>query len=240
MDPERWRKVRKVLEEAIEADPERREELIEERCAADTSLRAAVLSLLRAYYESSRLFESGDMTTPASLSVNLPNGLNVGPYVIHELIDEGGFGQVYRAQQLRPVRRDRVAMKVIKLGMDTQQVLARFEAERQALALMNHPNIAKVLDAGIVPDGRPYFVMEYIPGVPLTEYCDRHRLNIEDRLRLFILICDAVQHAHQKGIIHRDIKPNNILVTEDDGPATPKIIDFGVAKRQTSKRSKSI
>jgi serine/threonine protein kinase/tetratricopeptide (TPR) repeat protein len=153
----------------------------------------------------------------------------VGPYRLLETIGEGGFGTVYLAEQAEPIRR-RVALKIIKAGMDTKQVIARFEAERQALALMNHPNVAKVLDAGATDKGRPFFVMEHVPGVRITEHCDRHRLDVKERLDLFLQVCEAVQHAHQKGIIHRDIKPSNILVSVKEGKALPKVIDFGVAK----------
>ena len=142
---------------------------------------------------------------------------------------------VYMAEQEEPVRR-RVALKVIKLGMDTKQVIARFEAERQALALMDHPNIAKVLDAGATDTGRPYFVMELVRGIKITDYCDQNNLSTEERLELFIQICQAIQHAHQKGIIHRDIKPSNILVTLHDGVPVPKVIDFGIAKATTGQR----
>jgi len=144
-------------------------------------------------------------------------------------IGEGGCGVVYMAEQEEPVRR-RVALKVIKLGMDTKQVIARFEAERQALALMDHPNIAKVLDAGATETGRPYFVMELVRGVKITEFCDENNLPTAERLKLFIQVCQAIQHAHQKGIIHRDIKPSNILVTVNDDVPVPKVIDFGIAK----------
>jgi WD40 repeat protein/serine/threonine protein kinase len=153
----------------------------------------------------------------------------VGPYRLVEIIGEGGFGTVWLAEQQAPIRR-RVALKVIKLGMDTRQVVARFEAERQALALMDHPNIARVLDAGATEAGRPFFVMELVEGAPITEFCDTRRLNTRERINLFIQVCQAVQHAHQKGIIHRDLKPSNLLVTEQDGRAVPKVIDFGVAK----------
>ena len=139
------------------------------------------------------------------------------------------MGVVYMAEQTQPVRR-RVALKIIKPGMDTKQVIARFEAERQALALMDHPNIARVLDVGTTGLGRPYFVMELVQGVPITDYCDRERLPISERLALFVPVCHAVQHAHQKGVIHRDLKPSNVLVTMVDGAAVPKVIDFGVAK----------
>jgi serine/threonine protein kinase len=153
----------------------------------------------------------------------------IGPYHLLQLIGEGGMGQVWLAEQKQPVRR-RVAVKLIKVGMDTREVVARFESERQALALMDHPAIAKVFDAGSTPEGRPYFVMEYVAGQPITDYCDRHRLTMRQRMELFILVCEGVQHAHQKAIIHRDLKPSNILVTEVDGKPVPRIIDFGVAK----------
>jgi hypothetical protein len=156
-------------------------------------------------------------------------GTSIGRYKLLEKLGEGGFGTVWAAEQREPVRR-RVALKVIKLGMDTRQVVARFEAERQALALMDHPNIARVLDAGATDSGRPYFVMELVRGVPITNYCRRQQLPIRERLELFIKVCHAVQHAHQKGIIHRDIKPSNILVTLHDGVPVPKVIDFGIAK----------
>jgi WD40 repeat protein/serine/threonine protein kinase len=154
---------------------------------------------------------------------------HIGPYRILESIGEGGMGIVYKAEQREPVRRI-VALKVIKLGMDTREVVARFEAERQALAMLSHPNVAKVLDAGMTENGRPYFAMEHVPGIPLTQYCDEHRFTTQQRLELFIPICQAVQHAHQKGIIHRDLKPTNILIMLVDGKPVPKVIDFGIAK----------
>ncbi len=156
-------------------------------------------------------------------------GSRVGPYRLMELLGEGGMGEVYLAEQVEPVRRF-VALKIIKLGMDSKQVIGRFETERQTLAMMEHPNIATVLDTGLSPEGRPYFAMEYVKGVPVTEYCDRHRLPMKERLIIFLAICEAVQHAHQKGIIHRDIKPSNVLVTIIDNRPVPKVIDFGVAK----------
>jgi serine/threonine protein kinase len=161
-------------------------------------------------------------------SPNAP-GVVIGPYQLLQLIGEGGMGQVWLAEQKQPVHR-RVALKLIKVGMDTQEVVARFESERQALALMDHPAIAKVFDAGSTPEGRPYFVMEYVAGLPINEYCDRHRLTMRQRMELFIQVCEGVQHAHQKAIIHRDLKPSNILVTEVDGKPAPRIIDFGIAK----------
>src|SRR5215471_6165263 len=156
-------------------------------------------------------------------------GDRIGRYKLLQKIGEGGCGVVYMAEQEEPVHR-RVALKIIKLGMDTKQVIARFEAERQALAMMDHSNIAKVLDAGSTETGRPYFVMELVRGVRITDYCDHNNLPTRDRLDLFIQVCRAIQHAHQKGIIHRDVKPSNILVTLHDGVAVPKVIDFGIAK----------
>ncbi|MEL6186743.1 MAG: serine/threonine-protein kinase, partial [Myxococcota bacterium] len=156
-------------------------------------------------------------------------GDRLGNYKIMEQLGEGGFAVVFLAEQDRPVRR-RVALKILKLGMDTKEVIARFEAERQALALMDHVNVAKVFDAGATESGRPYFVMEYVAGTPVTEYCDRHRLSLPERLELFIPVCEAVQHAHQKAIIHRDIKPSNVLVANREGRPVPKVIDFGVSK----------
>jgi serine/threonine protein kinase len=154
---------------------------------------------------------------------------SIGPYRLLQKVGEGGMGEVWLAEQVEPIRR-RVAVKLIKAGMDTKQVVARFEAERQALALMDHPSIARVFDAGETARGLPYFVMEYVQGEPISAYCDRQRLTTIERLELFLAVCEGVQHAHQKGIIHRDIKPNNVLVTLHDGTPVAKVIDFGVAK----------
>jgi WD40 repeat protein/tRNA A-37 threonylcarbamoyl transferase component Bud32 len=205
-----------------------RTRLVEEACGDDQDLREQLLVLLRAHDK------AGDFLQPAPLLLsnspaNEQPGDRIGRYKLREPIGEGGCGIVYMADQEEPVRR-RVALKVIKLGMDTKSVIARFEAERQALALMDHPNIAKVLDAGATDAGRPYFVMELVCGVRITDYCDQNHLSTEERLKLFIQVCNAVQHAHQKGIIHRDLKPSNILVTLHDGVPVPKVIDFGVAK----------
>src|SRR6266498_327755 len=162
-------------------------------------------------------------------SLTEKSGDRIGRYRLLQEIGHGGCGVVYMAEQEEPVRR-KVALKVIKLGMDTRQVVARFEAERQALALMDHPNIARVFDAGATDSGRPYFVMELVPGVPITEYCNLEKLTPAERLRLFTDVCRAVQHAHQKGIIHRDLKPSNVMVTMHDDRPVVKIIDFGVSK----------
>src|SRR5580704_14223239 len=171
----------------------------------------------------------GNDSTTQTINTAAPGDDEFGRYQIIRSIGEGGMGTVYLAEQREPIRR-RVALKVVKLGMDTGQVLARFAKERQALALMDHPNIARIFDAGATPKGRPYFVMEYIEGVPITQYCDGKRMTIGQRLQLFLAVCRAVQHAHQKGVIHRDLKPSNVLVTEQEGAPLPKVIDFGIAK----------
>ena len=171
---------------------------------------------------------TGSPTGAAAPNGFFPGSI-IGPYHLLQLIGEGGMGQVWMAEQRQPVRR-RVALKLIKAGMDTREVVARFESERQALALMDHPAIAKVFDAGSTPEGRPYFAMEYVAGLPITLYCDQHKLTMRQRMELFVQVCEGVQHAHQKAILHRDLKPSNILVTEVDGKPVPRIIDFGVAK----------
>jgi len=201
-------------------------------CGDDQQLRAEVESLLKAHEEAGKSFLKAppgiDRTLDAGPVTEGP-GTKIGQYKLLQLIGEGGFGAVYMAEQEEPIRR-RVALKIIKLGMDTKQVIARFEAERQALAMMDHPNIARVFDAGATDTGRPYFVMELVKGIPITEYCDKNNLDTHQRLELFIDVCKAVQHAHQKGIIHRDIKPSNVMITLHDGKPVPKIIDFGIAK----------
>ncbi|HEX3626623.1 MAG TPA: tetratricopeptide repeat protein [Verrucomicrobiae bacterium] len=203
-------------------------------CPDDPDLRRRIEELLAVAGETSTFMETpaGDLLNPGEFSratATEKPGERIGRYELLETIGEGGCGVVYKASQEEPVRR-LVALKIIKLGMDTRSVIARFEAERQALALMDHPNIAKVLDAGATNTGRPYFVMEIVDGVKITDFCDQHNLSTSDRLKLFIQVCHAVQHAHQKGIIHRDIKPSNILVTMTDGVPVPKVIDFGIAK----------
>ena len=189
-------------------------------------------------------FEAGDPgeldtqaeTLTGDLGPNETSSTVIGPYHLLQIIGLGGMGTVWLAEQKQPVRR-RVAVKLIKVGMDTREVVARFESERQALALMDHPAIAKVFDAGTTPEGRPYFVMEYVAGLPITDYCDKHKLTTRQRLELFIMVCEGVQHAHQKAIIHRDLKPSNILVSDVDGKAMPRIIDFGVAKATSQRLS---
>ena len=229
-----------IFFQALKKAPEEREILLAEECGADTRLRAEVEGLLRDH-EDAGSFLSGEGPGSAELEAEFgrlkpeQSGEQIGPYKLLEQIGEGGCGAVFMAEQEEPVRR-RVALKVIKLGMDTRQVIARFEAERQALALMDHPNIARVLDAGATGTGRPYFVMELVRGIRITDYCDQNTLPTEKRLALFTQVCQAIQHAHQKGIIHRDIKPSNILVTLHDGVPVPKVIDFGIAKATTGQR----
>jgi serine/threonine protein kinase/WD40 repeat protein len=211
-----------------------RDASLEEACGSDSAMRERLEILLAAHDRASGFMaESVAPPLPGNSGLRIPVaerlGDQIGPYKLIQQIGEGGCGVVYMAQQDKPVRR-LVALKIIKLGMDTRQVVARFEAERQALALMDHPNIAKVLDAGATETGRPYFVMELVRGVKITEYCDQNELATAQRLELFVQVCRGVQHAHQKGIIHRDLKPSNILVTANDGVPVPKVIDFGIAK----------
>jgi len=213
------------------ATAEERAGYLAEACAGDERLRRRVEALLRAHAEPDDLLDppaTMDATANHALLTERP-GAHIGPYRLLEQIGEGGFGVVFMAEQQQPVRR-RVAVKVLKPGMDSRQVVARFEAERQALALMDHPNIARVLDGGQTDSGRPYFVMELVRGVSITEFCDLNHLSPRARLELFVLVCQAVQHAHQKGIIHRDLKPSNILVTLYDSVPVVKVIDFGIAK----------
>jgi eukaryotic-like serine/threonine-protein kinase len=217
---------------AIEkATPAERAAYLDGACGKDSLLRQRVEGLLAKHFQQDSFMKQP--AAEASKTVVLPisegPGTVIGRYKLLEKLGEGGFGAVYVAEQKEPVKR-RVALKIIKLGMDTKQVIARFEAERQALALMDHPNIAKVFDAGATETGRPYFVMELVRGVPITRYCDENKLPTTGRLELFMAVCQAIQHAHQKGIIHRDIKPSNILVTLHDGIPVPKVIDFGIAK----------
>jgi serine/threonine protein kinase len=214
-----------VLEKGTAAE---RQAFLVEICRDQTGLRRELESLLRAHEDAGDFLGSTEsMSEPDA--VLEPIATVIGCYKPLEKIGEGGFGVVYLAEQLEPVRR-KVALKVIKAGMDTREVIARFEAERQALALMDHPNIAKVLDGGTTEAGRPHFVMELVQGIPITEFCDANNLPTRDRLELFIKVCLAAQHAHQKGIIHRDLKPSNIMVTMLEGEPVPKVIDFGVAK----------
>jgi serine/threonine protein kinase/tetratricopeptide (TPR) repeat protein len=228
--PADLRRVKDVFAAAAElADPADRQALLDRECGENAELRRRVDMLLAAHDRSDAVVDHplafGTIDDPS----DTPGIVVAGRYKLLEEIGEGGMGSVWMAEQREPVKR-LVALKLIKPGMDSRAVLARFEAERQALALMDHPNIAKVLDGGTTEQGRPYFVMELVKGLPLTEYCDDRRMNVRDRLDLFVQVCSAVQHAHQKGIIHRDLKPSNVLVTEHDGTPVPKVIDFGLAK----------
>jgi len=239
MDDTSWKRAKQVFHEALEKTEPGRTGVVEAACGEDRELRAQVEAMLAAHDEAGEFLSSptAEEATAVSraattMSASQPSekpGATIGPYKLLQVIGEGGFGVVYMAEQEQPVRR-RVALKVIKLGMDTKQVIARFEAERQALALMEHPNIARVLDAGATDTGRPYFVMDLVKGITITEYCDSNRLSTRERLDLFVDVCSAVQHAHQKGVVHRDIKPSNVMVTLHDGDPVPKVIDFGIAK----------
>ncbi len=241
MSNERARRIQDLFDEARGLSVEDRAVLIAKRCGDDRELAAEVRSLLEHFDAAGEFLESPPLrvlteSTPETagdvddgVEGSLAVGQQVDRYRIIEVLGEGGFGIVYLAEQKEPIRRQ-VALKVIKLGMDTRQVVARFEAERQALALMDHPGVAHVLDAGETAEGRPYFVMDFVSGVPITAYCDRLRLSTEDRLELMIRVCEAIEHAHQKGIIHRDIKPSNVLVTSEGSAPAPRVIDFGIAK----------
>ncbi len=254
---------RSVFDHAVELTSEaERQAYLDDACAGSLEIRQQVEALLRAYTDAGSFLEQpavgGDATVHQEPAILEGPGTVIGPYKLLQQIGEGGMGVVFMAEQTEPIQRT-VALKIIKPGMDTRQVIARFEAERQALAVMDHPNIARVLDAGttnvdrsllernesvdlslrerefisrseMATLGRPYFVMDLVKGVPITDYCDQQHLPVRARLELMADVCQAVQHAHQKGIIHRDLKPSNVLVAEYDGKPVPKIIDFGVAK----------
>ena len=218
-----------VLEQAVD----QRAAFLDAACGTDVDLRERVAMLLRAQANPGSFLQYPACGVGNALTIDQPQltmaGTQIGPYKLIEEIGQGGMGVVYMAEQKEPVRR-RVALKIVKPGMDSRQVIARFDAERQALAIMDHPNIARIIDAGTTEQGRPYFVMELVHGIPINEFCDQERLTVRERLELFLQVCQAVQHAHQKGIIHRDLKPTNVLVTLLDVVAVPKVIDFGIAK----------
>ncbi len=236
MDSERFERLKEMLLEALERPSGERNAFLENTCGDDSDLLAEARRKLGRLAEDPGILKSVGIGAFLSMegggaAAALPHegGSMIGPYRIIDRIGEGGMGVVYLAEQEQPIRR-RVALKVIRLGMDTEDVIARFEAERQALAIMEHPNIARVFDAGATERGRPYFVMEYVDGIPITRYCDREKLPTASRLELFATTCRAIQHAHQRGIIHRDIKPSNVLVAEIGGERVVKVIDFGIAK----------
>jgi len=229
-----WTRLRDLFDRTANLDVAERARLLDAECGDDPDLRGRVEEMLAAHDAAGGFLAAPTEPRPGSLAATRDAtdpapGAMIGPYKLLQQLGEGGFGVVYMAEQQEPIVR-KVALKVIKLGMDTKQVIARFEAERQALALMDHPNIARIFDAGATEAGRPYFVMELVRGIPITEYCDREWLTTRQRLELFIPVCQAVAHAHQKGVIHRDLKPSNVLVTLHAGTPVPKVIDFGIAR----------
>src|SRR5215470_18321395 len=223
---QQWQKVKDIVGSALEMEPSERTAFLDEACSTDPRLRAEVESLLAAYGGAHALSEgpwsgaSPEFETQAS---------EIGPYRLIRELGVGGMGQVWLAEQTEPIRRQ-VALKLIRAGMYDSTTVQRFKAERQSLAIMDHPTIAKIFDAGTTPAGQPYLVMEYVDGLPITDYCDSKKLSVRERVQLLVRVCEGVQHAHQKAIIHRDLKPSNILVVEVDGKPTPRIIDFGLAK----------
>src|SRR6202046_2136582 len=236
-----WGTVKELLYQAMQLAPDQRARFLDDACSSDAALRAEVESLLLAdedvrssFLQSPPLAE--ELRADAAERDRVDEGASLESaqifaqrFQLVRKLGEGGMGQVWLADQTSPVRRQ-VALKLIKTGMYDEAVVQRFQWERQSLAIMDHPAIAKVFDAGTTPQGQPYFVMEYVPGLPITEYCDQKKLRIRDRLELFVQACEGVQHAHQKAIIHRDLKPSNVLVSVQDGKSRPKIIDFGIAK----------
>jgi serine/threonine-protein kinase len=227
------------------ADPSEQAAFLDRACGPDQPLRQQVADLLAAHARAQSFLEVPPSAiarepgpTTAGTAAERP-GTQIGPYKLLEQIGEGGMGTVFVAQQSEPLKR-LVALKIIKAGMDSRQVIARFEAERQALALMDHPNIAKVLDAGTTAAGRPYFVMELVKGVPITQYCDQHHLPPKERLELFVPVCQAIQHAHQKGIIHRDLKPSNVYLASIGATVVPKLLDFGAARTAVGEKTRNL
>ncbi|HEX5054000.1 MAG TPA: serine/threonine-protein kinase, partial [Planctomycetota bacterium] len=231
-------KLRRLFEAAIELPAAARTTFLDKKCNTDLGLKHRLQAMLALADEATFVLPAGAgqaaTPAPAPAAPQEGPGTRIGPYKLLQQIGEGGFGAVFLAEQEQPVQR-RVALKIIKLGMDTRQVVARFEQERQALAMMDHANIARVLDAGATDSGRPYFVMELCKGDPIVAFCDKHHLTIAERLELMVQVCNAVQHAHGKGVIHRDLKPSNILVGTQDGRPQAKVIDFGIAKATSQK-----
>jgi non-specific serine/threonine protein kinase/serine/threonine-protein kinase len=233
MESDQWELVKQVFAAAGELPAGEQPAYLDQACGGDAEVRAEVESLLAAAQPTSAATVNSVAATTASHGDD-NSRVTIGPYKLLQLIGEGGMGEVWQAEQAHPIRRT-VALKLIKLGMDSRAVIARFEQERQALAMMNHPNVARVFDAGTSDSGRPFFVMEFVAGKPITSFCDDHHFSTRQRLKLFTQACDAVQHAHQKAIIHRDLKPSNILVAVQDGQPIVKVIDFGVAKATAQK-----
>ncbi len=236
----RWQETKAIFERAVELDTDAREAFLRDACAGDAKLEAEVRRMLAADAPGDSFLDGGAQaalgaTETAESPSPEPLQESIGPYRLLEKPGEGGMGEVWLAEQRQPVER-KVALKIIKPGMDSAMVIARFSAERQALARMDHPAIARVYDAGATAAGRPYFVMEYIRGLPITTHCDRERLTTGERLGLLLEVCEGVQHAHQRGIIHRDLKPSNVVVTQEGARQAPKIIDFGVAKATEGRR----
>jgi len=226
-----WAAVQSVFREALHLPPGERTAFVAERFPGDPEAQQRLADMFASHEEDTWDIRNSDLLPPPAAEVEPATvGQQIGPYTLREVLGSGGFAVVYRAEQTRPIHRD-VALKIIKVGMDTRELLSRFDTERKTLALMNHPNVAHVYDAGMMESGRPYLAMEYVDGVPLTAMCKEQSLNLDARLGLFLQVCAAVQHAHQKGVIHRDLKPSNILVAQgDDGTPLVKVIDFGIAK----------
>jgi serine/threonine protein kinase len=228
---------RDIFVRALDLEGDARDSYIAQACAGSPALDIEVRSMLADSGKADDFFRDGEGPTLLATRFETPytevEGERIGNFILRQQIGEGGFGMVWMAEQTEPVKR-MVALKVVKAGMDTRQVLARFEAERQALAMMNHPNIAKVLEAGATSSGRPYFTMELVKGIPITDFCEQRHLDARQRLELFRDVCSAVQHAHQKGVIHRDLKPSNVMVTLAGDNPLVKIIDFGIAKATQS------
>ena len=228
LTPEERLRLEVLFERASALEPEDHAAFLDTECGPEGELREQLSVLLLG-------LASDDLLGQAQVRLMSRTGTRVGPYELGEKIGEGGMGDVYAAEQSEPVRR-RVALKVIRPGLDTEPVFRRFEMERQALARMSHPNVSQFFDAGATEDGCPYFAMEYVEGLAITDHCDRAGLSIRARLELFLGVCEGVQHAHQKGIIHRDLKPSNLLVTVDGGRAVAKVIDFGIARATADRR----
>ena len=230
--PTQTANAKSIFLDAVEISAsDQRQQYLDQACEGEAALREHVEALLAAHGVPNAMLDGGVVATidqPTAQDTDQHVGSSLGPYTIRKQLAEGGMGVVYDAEQTEPVRR-KVALKIIKPGMTTKDAVARFEAERQTLAIMDHPNIARIIDGGATDTGQPFFVMEFVQGVPITEYCDQRSLTTRERLQLFVIVCRAVHHAHQKGIIHRDIKPSNVLVAELDGAAVPIVIDFGVA-----------